>query len=145
MAESTAHPRRAAHALVVVVTASAVLGLVPLSPSGAAPETVLRSIPVDVRALLPRTDRTEALTSNGELSAASPVRTARVRKCAPIWFDGLAFTWDQSGSQAVTIVAATGPNGSSLGRSIRIDEEGGPDPGTAEHRSAHRGSTYVWT
>jgi hypothetical protein len=145
MAESAAHARRAARALVVVVTASAVLGLVPLSPSRAAPETVLRSIPVDVRALLSRADRAAALTSNGELRAAFAVRTARVRECAPIWFDGLAFTWDQSGSGAVTIVAATGSSGSSLGRSIRIDEEGGPDPGTAEHRSAHRGSTYVWT
>src|SRR6266545_6507258 len=104
MAESTAHARRAARALVVVVTASAVLGLVPVSPSSAAPETVLRSIPVDVRALLPRADRSAALTSNGELSAA--VRTAGVRECAPIWFDGLAFTWDQSGSRAVTIVAS---------------------------------------
>jgi N-acetylmuramoyl-L-alanine amidase len=145
MAESTAHARRAARALVVVVTASAVLGLVPVSPSSAAPETVLRSIPVDVRALLPRADRAAALTSNGELSVASAVRTAGVRECAPIWFDGLAFTWDQSGSRAVTIVAATGINEFSLGRSIRVDEEGGPDPGTAEHGSAHRGSNYVWT
>jgi len=145
MAELTAHARRLARALVVVATASAALGIVPLSPSGAAPETVLRSIPVDVRALLPRTGRAAALTPNRELSAASAVRTARIRECAPIWFDGLAFTWDQSGSRAVTIVAATGTDMSSLGRSIRIDEEGGPDPGTAEHRSAHRGSTYVWT
>jgi hypothetical protein len=145
MAESTAHARRAARVVVVVVTASAVLGLLPVSPSSAAPETVLRSIPVDVRALLPRADRAAALTSNRELSAASAVRTAGVKECAPIWFDGLAFTWDQSGSRAVTIVAATGIDGSSLGRSIRIDEEGGPDPGTAEDGSAHRGSTYVWT
>jgi len=145
MAELTAHARRLARALVVVATASAALGIVPLSPSGAAPETVLRSIPVDVRALLPRTGRAAALTPNRELSAASAVRTARIRECAPIWFDGLAFTWDQSGFRTVTIVAATGIDGSSLGRSIRIDEEGGPDPGTAEHRSAHRGSTYVWT
>jgi hypothetical protein len=145
MVESTAHARRAARALVVLVTASAALGLVPLSPSGAAPETVLRSVPVDVRALLPRTGRAAALMPNGELSAPSAVRTARVRRCAPIWFDGLAFTWEQSSGRAVTVVAAAGPDGSSLGRAIRIDEEGGPDPGTAEHRDGHRGSTYVWT
>jgi hypothetical protein len=145
MAESTAHARRAARALVVVMTAGAALGLVPLSPSGAAPETVLRSIPVDVRALLPRTGRAAALTSNGELSAPSAVRTARIRECAPIWFDGLAFTWDQSSGRAVTIVAAAGPERSSLGHPIRIDQEGGPDPGTAEHRSGRQGSTYVWT
>jgi hypothetical protein len=145
MAESTAHARRAARALVVVATASAALGLVPLSPSGASPETVMRSIPVDVRALLSRTSRAAALTSNGALSAASAVRTDRVRECAPIWFDGLAFTWDQSGGRAVTTVAAAGPDGSSLGRPIRIDEEGGPDPGTAEYRRGHQGSSYVWT
>jgi len=145
MAKSTAHARRAARALVVVATASAALGLVPLSPGGAAPETVLRSVPVDVRALLPPTGPAAALTSNGRLSAASAVRTARIRKCAPIWFDGLAFTWDQSGGRAVTTIAAAGPDGSSLGRPIRIDEEGGPDPGTAEYRTGHQGSTYVWT
>jgi hypothetical protein len=145
MAESAAHARRLARVFVVLATASAALGLVPLSPSGAAPETVLRSLPVDVRTLLPRTGRAAALTPNGQLSTASAVRTARIRQCAPIWFDGLAFTWDQSRGRAVTMVAATGPDGSSLGRPIRIDEEGGPDPGTAENRTGHRGSTYVWT
>src|SRR6266508_2041822 len=38
-------------------------------------------------------------------------------------------------------VPGSGPPSSS----IRIDEEGGPDPGTLEHRRGHRGSTYVWT
>ena len=145
MAESTTHARRVASALVVVATASAVLGLVPLSPSGAAPETVFRSVPVDVRTLLSRTGRAAALTSNGELRAASTVRTSSIRECAPIWFDGLAFTWDQSRGRPVTAVVAAGPDGSSLGRPIRVDEEGGPDPGTAEYRAGHQGSSYVWT
>ena len=146
MAESNPHARRAVRALVVVATASAALGLVPLAASRAAPETVLRSVPVEIRALLPRTGGAAgALTPNGELRAATAMRTARIRECAPIWFDGLAFTWEQSGGRAVTTVAAAGPDGSSLGRPIRIDEEGGPDPGTAEYRSGLRGSSYAWT
>jgi hypothetical protein len=146
MAESDSHSRRALRALVVVAVASAALGLVPLAPSGAAPETVLRSVPVDVRSLLPRTGGAAAsLTPQGELRAASAVRTARIRECAPIWFDGLAFTWQQTRGRAVTTLASAGPDGSSFGRPIAIDEEGGPDPGTAEYGSGRRGSSYVWT
>ena len=146
MAKSTPHARRALRALLVVAVASAALGLVPLVPSGAAPETVLRSILVDVRSLLPRAGGSAAaLTPHGELRATSAVRTARIRECAPIWFDGVAFTWEQAGGRAVTTVAAASPDGSSFGHAVRIDEEGGPDPGSPEYRGGRQGSSYVWT
>ncbi len=146
MAESNPHARRALRALVVVAVASAALGLVPLVPSGAAPETVLRAVPIDVRSLLPRTGGSAAaMTPQGELRATSGVRTARIRECAPIWFDGLAFTWQHTGGRAVTTVAAAGPDRSSFGPPIRIDQEGGPDPGTAEYGSGRHGSSYAWT
>ncbi len=146
MAETRPHARRVLRALLVAAVAIAALGVVPLSHSGAAPETVLRAVPVEPRDLLPRSAGAPvALSRNGRLVASAPSRTAAVSICSPIWFEGLAVTWNQEGRGAPTTNLAASADGTAYGRNTRIDEEGGPDPGTAEFRTAVHGTSYVWT
>ncbi|MGH2660603.1 MAG: hypothetical protein ACRDHS_13335, partial [Actinomycetota bacterium] len=60
-------------------------------------------------------------------------RSARVPVCSPIWFDGVALTWDQAGGPAVSALVATSADGRSYGRGVFVDAEGGADPGTPEY------------
>ncbi|MFB3738003.1 MAG: hypothetical protein ACE14W_03440, partial [Candidatus Velamenicoccus archaeovorus] len=139
---SRVRPFARAAVLAVVLGVSAV-GL-PFASSGAAvPETTVRIEPIDLRSLL-RPARGLSMAAGGSLRANRPVRTAPTRRCAPIWFDGIAFTWDQEGRGTVTIRTAVGAAGR-LGPAVSLDPEGGPDPGTPDDRSERRGSTYLWT
>jgi len=146
MAGSTSLPRRALRAALVLVVTGAALGLVPLRPGAAAPETVLRAVPVEARSLIPRTEGPAvALAPDGAVRAATAARTARVPVCSPIWFDGVALTWDQAAGPAVSATVTTSADGRSYGRGVFVDAEGGADPGTPEYRASRQGSSYLWT
>jgi hypothetical protein len=146
MADPRPRARRGLRALFVTAVAAASLGVVPLARSGAAPETVLRAVPVDARGLLPRAaGPAVALSRDGRLIASTAARTARIPICAPIWFNGVAVTWNQEGGGAPTTLLATSADGTTYGRSTPVEEDGGPDPGTTEYRAVARGTSYVWT
>ncbi len=146
MAETRPRARRVHRALFVAAVAIAALGVVPLSSTGAAPETVLHAVPVEAQDLLPRSAGSAvALSRDGRLVALTASRTSRVPVCSPIWFDGVAVTWDQEGPGAPTTILAASADGTTYGPSTRVDEEGGPDPGTAEYQAAVHGTSYVWT
>lgn len=146
MAGSTTLPRRALRATFVLVVSGAALGLGPLRPGAAAPETVLRAVAVEAGSLVPRAaGPTVALAPDGAVRATTAARTAPVPVCSPIWFDGVALTWDQAAGHAVSARVATSSDGRSYGRGVFVDAEGGADPGTPEYRPSQQGSSYLWT
>jgi hypothetical protein len=146
MADLASRARRGLRPALVVAVASAALGVVPLVSSVAAPETVIRAVRVDVSSLLPRAQGPGiGLTRSGSLRAVMAARTATVTRCAPIWFDGVAVTWDGQGHAAPSMAVSTSSDGTSFVDLGRVDEEGGPDPGTPEYVSGRQSSSYVWT
>jgi N-acetylmuramoyl-L-alanine amidase len=151
---ATVRPRRALlAALIVLVSAIAlVVGPPGGGSSSAAPATVVRSAAIDAGSLASAATTLSAsgvLRANASHGAAAARTTAArsnaVTACAPIWFDGLAVTWEQAGGRPMGLSVATGPGRSAIGAAQHLDAEGGPDPGTAEARAARMGSDYVWT
>ena len=134
--------------LLVVLVAGAALLRVPYPTSTAAPATVVRTTAIDATSLL---GRGLQATPSGVRATAHVTRravtTRAVTSCAPIWFDGLAFTWSQRRGRPATLAIATGASRTSLGASQTLEADGGPDPDTSEATaSAGRlGSEYVWT
>jgi hypothetical protein len=135
-------PRRALRALLVLCVGSTALLGVPGLRSASAPGTVVRTVPVAASALA---RRGVARAPGGALRADARTHTAAVTTCAPIWFDGLAFAWTQLRGREPSLLAATGGRRGSLGPVAHLDEEGGPDPATAEADGIERGSDYLWT
>jgi hypothetical protein len=137
-----ARPRRALlRALIVLSVAGTVVVGLPSLGSSAAPATVVRTAPIEASALAARD---VVLAPDGTLRAPTRARTRAVTRCAPIWFDGIAVTWRGRGRPPALSIA-TGPGRGRLSAPQRVDAEGGPDPGTADARSAASGSDYVWT
>jgi N-acetylmuramoyl-L-alanine amidase-like protein len=138
-----ARPRRAPlRALLVLSVAATVFVGLPTAGSSAAPATVIRTASIETSAL---TAPGLTLAVDGTLRAPAPARTRAVTTCAPIWFDGVAVTWRQGRGRPPTLSIATGPGRGRLSAPQHVDAEGGPDPGTADARSAASGSDYVWT
>ena len=133
--------RTAARALLVVALAGGLV--VGVNPAGtnAAPETVIRTVSIDATALA---GRGVGRMTDGSLLARTAGRTRSRTVCSPIWFDGLAFTWDQVGGAPARLVVATGARGD-FGPTRTIGADDGPDLGTAEHARGRLGSEYVWT
>ncbi|MGZ4154641.1 MAG: peptidoglycan recognition protein family protein [Actinomycetota bacterium] len=139
---SLVRPRRALlRALLVLSVGGTVFAGLPNVESSAAPATVVRSAPIHVADLVARGLE---IAPDGALVASTRARTRAVTSCAPIWFDGLAVTWREGRGRPPTMSVATGPRRGALATPVRVDEEGGPNPGTADARSAARGSDYLW-
>ncbi|HEX9122802.1 MAG TPA: peptidoglycan recognition protein [Actinomycetota bacterium] len=145
MAEHPNRPRGSARAAILIAVLTASVAGLPFLPRGeAVPETVLRSVPIDVRTLLRPGPGLSLGADSGGLRAAERARTVTASACAPIWFDGMAFTWHQASGAAVTIRTAAGGPGR-YWRAVTLEPEGGPDPGTPEYRPGQQGSAYLWT
>ncbi len=86
--------------LVLSLTGTAVVGAFPHARSAAVPTTVVRTVEVSTRAMLPAgRNRALAIRRQGAIQAVARGRTAPARVCAPIWFTAVAFTWVQSGGR----------------------------------------------
>lgn len=132
--------------LVCALAGTALVGGFPPARSAPFPETVLRTVGVAARALLPRGSGPSAFVLRDEaIRAAKPASTAPVRLCAPIWFTAVAFTWEQAGSGTIRTHVAVSDEGSSYGRSIEVDTESAPDTGSIEHHPNQQGSSLLWT
>ncbi|HEX2426098.1 MAG TPA: N-acetylmuramoyl-L-alanine amidase [Actinomycetota bacterium] len=139
---SIVRPRRALlRALLVLSVGGTVFAGLPDAESSAAPASVVRTATIDVAGLLARG---LTLAPDGALVAGTRAPSRAVTSCAPIWFDGIAVTWRQDRGRPPTLSVATGGRRDALAAPVRVDEEGGPDPGTADARSAARGSDYLW-
>jgi N-acetylmuramoyl-L-alanine amidase-like protein len=136
-------PRRALlRALLVLFVGGTVFVGLPSVDSSAAPATIVRTAPIPVAELV---RRGSTIAPGGALRATTRTRTQAVTACAPIWFDGIAVTWDQGRGRPPTMSIATGPRRRELAAAVRVDGEGGPDPATPEVHSSALGSDYLWT
>lgn len=131
-------------AVLLPVTASVVVG-VPLRPGRAAPETVVRTVDLPVRELLPRTAGPSVSVVGDELRAVTGTGTARARVCAPIWATGAGVVWNQRSEGDVHIVLAPEGPGGVPQRATHLDAEDDADPGTPDFEAGERGSSFLWT
>lgn len=144
-----AEPKTAARApfrvaVLVTVTASVLAG-VPLSPGGAVPETVVRTVAVPARALLARAAGPGLRLAGGELRAATDADTASTRACAPIWATGAGVTWLQRGGGDVGVELWPEDGRGRVGAPVHLDSGDDADPGSPDAASGRRGSGFLWT
>jgi hypothetical protein len=128
------------------LTAGLTVGGFTVAPrSVAVPSTVLHKQPIEVEALLPSSARSVDVEPDGRLASSGNARSGTAEVCSPIWFTALGVTWTQSGGPPIQVDVATSRDGTSFGRVMTLDAEGGPDPGTPEYRPGAAASQLLWT
>jgi hypothetical protein len=130
--------------LIFLLAAAVVAGVLPL-PGDAAPETVVRSVRVPMRELLPAAGGREISLEGGELRSAAIAETGRAVVCSPMRSTGLGVTWRQPAPGEVHASVATRTADGSWSRPVRLDSDDDADPGTPDASAATRGSSFLWT
>ncbi|HEX6331029.1 MAG TPA: N-acetylmuramoyl-L-alanine amidase [Actinomycetota bacterium] len=150
MAEPKMYVRLGWRAAAVLALAALLLtGALPI-PSGAAPESDVRIVPVPLAELLPASahaslsPRSAGLRlAAGELRAAVATETAATAVCSPIEVTGLGVTWEQPGRGDVHAEVRTEREGG-WSRPVHLGSEDDADPGSPDANS-RRGSSFLWT
>ena len=142
-----AEPKTAVRALFrlavfLPITASVLAGV---RPSGAAPETVVRTVDLPVRGLLPRTAGPGVSVVGGELRAVTAAETSPARVCAPIWATGVGVVWAQRTEGGVHVLLAPEDARGVPLPEAHLDAEDDADPGTPDFEAGQRGSSFLWT
>ena len=149
MAEPKTNARRGRRAAVVVALAALLLtGALPI-PSGAAPDTDVRIVPVPLAQLVPAAAHPalgfagDLRLADGELHAIARTETATTRVCSPIDATGLGVTWEQAAPGDVHVEIRAERDGR-LSPAVHLGSEDDADPGTPDANS-RRGSAFLWT
>ncbi len=133
-------------AIVLSLAGAALAGGFPSARGSAVPATMMRTVGVPSRSMLPRAAGPSlALAPGGGLRAVTPATTAHVPVCAPIWFTSVAVTWNQVTGGAVETRIATSADGLAYGGAVDADTDDSPDTGSPDWRGHLQGSALVWT
>ena len=130
---------RIARVVVTLLITSWVLGLLPPAAGRETPITVVRTVGLDERALVPTGTRSRTSSPEAVLLAhaawSPPVRT-----CSPVAFTMTGLVWRQTGDAEVPARVTWN------GRRVRLeaDPSEGPDPGSPDD-SGLQGTPPLWT